>query len=185
MNKLIYVVIASLFTLFACSEQPSQLEIAQQFYAASNSFNFSEINNLTCDTVTIIDGDYRADYDKNEYYTLFQWDSVFNPNYKIEYIEQSNNEVFVKLATTSLRFAFLKNNPLVTTHRLSFINNKIRSIELTEYVESDFNIWVEQRDSLVNWINIKHPELNGFIYDMTKTGAENYLKAIALQKDNK
>lgn len=167
--------------IFSCTKtQKSKTEITQSFYTASNEYNYNNINALTADTVTIIDGTYKMDYPKPDYYVLFQWDSTFVPNYQVKYIEQSGNDVFVKLSTTSKRFEFLGNNPLITTHKISFKNNKIRFIELNEYVETDFKTWTQNRDTLVNWIKIIHPELDGFINDMTKSGAENYVKAIEL-----
>lgn len=178
--KHLFILFIALATCYSCTKQKSNLEIANDFYAASNAHNYKALSAITCDTVTIIDGDFSMDYGKDAYKTVFQWDSTFMPHYKVDYIEQSNADVFVKLSTKSKRFEYLGNNPLVTTHKISFTGNKIRTIELTEYVEADFETWVAKKDTLVNWIKVNHPELDGFIYDMTKQGAENYLKAIEL-----
>lgn len=176
-----YLSIAFFIFLFvSCNKKVDLIETTKAFYSACNEYNFDKINELTYDTISIIDGTFRADYDKKAYKIIFQWDSTFNPQYNIEYIEQSNADIFVKLSTSSKRFEFLGNNPLVTTHKISFQDNKIRTIELTEYVETDFKIWVEKRDTVVNWIRVNHPELDGFIFDMTKQGAENYRTAINL-----
>jgi len=52
-------------------------------------------------------------------------------------------------------------------------------------MDSDFKLWNLTKNEMVTWIKKNHPELDGFIYDQTKTGAQNYLKAIALYKEFK
>lgn len=54
-----------------------------------------------------------------------------------------------------------------------------------ECVDADWNIWQMERDSLVKWVSINHPELDGFIHDLTMNGAINYLKAIELYENSK
>lgn len=162
----------------SCTGQINKVQIVSDFYKASNEYNFSKLSALTYDTVTIIDGDYLMEYDRQAYYEVFQWDSVFSPKYTMIMNEATAADIFVKISTTSKRFSFLGNNPLVTTHKISFTGNKISTIELIEYVGADFKTWVKNRDELVSWTNKNQPKLKGFIQDMTKTGAENYLKAI-------
>lgn len=162
----------------SCTGQINKVQIVSDFYKASNEYNFSKLSALTYDTVTIIDGDYLMEYDRQAYYEVFQWDSVFSPHYTMIMNEATASDIFVKISTTSKRFSFLGNNPLVTTHKISFAGSKISKIELIEYVGADFKVWVSKRDELVKWVNKNHPELNGFVQDMTKTGAEKYLKAI-------
>ena len=71
---------------------------------------------------------------------------------------------------------------MITKQKISFKENKIYTIEILESVSADWDVWTNKRDSLVEWTNMNHPELDGFIYDMTKTGGENYLKAIGYYK---
>jgi len=176
--KKIYLFTLTLLLTITCTAQKNKLQTVKDFYKASNEYSFEKLLTLTHDTVTIIDGDYNMEYNRQAYYKVFQWDSVFAPHYHIVMNKVAGSDVFVKISTKSKRFKFLGNNPLVTTHRISFNNNKISQIELIEYVGADFNVWVSKRDELVNWTEKNHPELNGFIHDMTKIGGENYLEAI-------
>ena len=48
--------------------------------------------------------------------------------------------------------------------------------------DANWEIWQRERDSLVNWIKENHPELDGFVHDLSMEGAQNYLKAISLYK---
>lgn len=52
-----------------------------------------------------------------------------------------------------------------------------------DYKNFDLYQWSSRRDTLVKWIETYHPELSGFNFDMTKNGAENYLKSIELYED--
>jgi hypothetical protein len=83
-----------------------------------------------------------------------------------------------------LRFEFLKNNPLSCRHKISFKDGKIAKLETLECIDADWGIWQKERDSLVNWVHIHHPDLDGFVHDLSMQGAINYLKAIELYKDN-
>lgn len=89
------------------------------------------------------------------------------------------------VASKSLRYAFLKNNPLTCRFTIVFNSGKISRIESGECVGADWDIWEKKRDSLVGWIKKNHPYLDGFINDMTMDGAIHYLKAIELYKMDK
>ena len=66
--------------------------------------------------------------------------------------------------------------------KISFNAGKISRIESMDCKDADWGLWQTERDTLVNWIDKNHMELNGFINDMTMNGAMNYLKAIELYK---
>ncbi len=89
------------------------------------------------------------------------------------------------VASKSLRYAFLKNNPLTCRFTITFNSGKISRIESGECAGADWNIWEKERDSLVDWIKTNHPKLDGFINEMTMDGAIRYLQAIELYETNK
>jgi len=81
---------------------------------------------------------------------------------------------------TDKRISFLHEQPIVTNQLIRFDQDKIVSIETTEYAVFNDSIFVKNRDSLLSWIDENHPELNGFIYNQTAPGGRQYLKAIEL-----
>tara|TARA_R110002167_G_C12410901_1_gene627904 strand:- start:185 stop:532 length:348 start_codon:yes stop_codon:yes gene_type:complete len=113
-----------------------------------------------------------------------KWDSIFDPTYKILQIEQEDEIVKAKISKIDKRISFLHQEPIVTNQIIRFDNDKIIGLETTVYVIFNDSIFVKNRDRLVNWIEENHPELNGFLYDQTKTGGLKYLKAIELYKNN-
>ena len=75
-----------------------------------------------------------------------------------------------------------ENRKIVQFALLSFEKDKIYEVEIIEYLYFDDETWVARRQALIEWVAANHPELDGFIYDQTKAGALNYLKAIELYK---
>ena len=65
-------------------------------------------------------------------------------------------------------------------YKISFNNGKISKLEELECTGADWNIWQNEVNTLVNWVKKHHPELDGFIHDLTMEGAVKYLKAIEL-----
>ncbi len=169
--------------LISCKSSDNKL-IFEEFISGYYNEGFNSIENLLADSVTIADiGDFSVKYSKNEYKTLFQWDSVFNPQHKLIKISQvTDSTVEIIQSVSSERFEFLKNSPLITCKKYYFEKGRITRIENIEYLNVDWTVWTSQRDSLVSWIEKNHKELSGFIYDQTLKGAENYLHAIELYK---
>jgi len=49
-----------------------------------------------------------------------------------------------------------------------------------EHITLDKETCEKNTESLVSWIKIHHPELDGFVNNQTLDGAQDYLKAIEL-----
>lgn len=122
-------------------------------------------------------------YSRDSYHTEFKWDSIFGTAYKIVELAEDKNEIIATVASSSVRLEFLKNSPLTCQYKLSFQEGKISKIEMLDCIGTDWNRWQEERDTLVSWIKVNHPELDGFINDMTMEGAIKYTKAMNLFKD--
>ncbi len=74
----------------------------------------------------------------------------------------------------------MNGEPTVYKEKLTFKNKRIQSVESTELILFNTEKWVSLRDTLVDWMAENEPKLDGFIFDQTKQGAINYLKAIEL-----
>lgn len=170
-----------LYFLTGCDDQKlTHKETVTKYYNAFDSANYNEIRTLINDSITVISGDYVMPYSHESFHEFFKWDSLFKPSYSIVELEEKNNRIMATIASESLRYEFLKNNPLTCQFEISFNYGKISKIKDVQCIGADWNIWQKERDSLVRWITTNHPKLDGFIYDMTMNGAINYLKAIEL-----
>ena len=170
-----------LFISLACTRQkPSNTEIVTKYYKAKDALNFEAIKQYIGDSLTITEGDYVMPYDRDGFYEVFKWDSIFQPTYEVIEMEEHDNKVVALVSSTSIRFEFLKNNPLICKHNIFLNDGKIYRIENLDCSNADWKLWEKERDSLVKWISTNHPELDGFIYDMTMNGSLNYLKSIDL-----
>nr|WKN37832.1 hypothetical protein K4G66_03800 [Tunicatimonas sp. TK19036] len=182
-----YFILFSLITLLAgCSnEKLSRTEVVTKYYDAFNASDFSQLVPLITDSITIVEGDYVMPFSHSSFHEHFKWDSVFQPTYKIIELEEQNNQVIATVASSSKRYEFLKNNPLTCRFKISFNSDKITKLESLDCPGADWNVWQEERDSLVSWVNMNHPELDGFVHDLTMNGAINYRKAIELYVSRK
>ena len=130
--------------------------------------------------MTVTEGDYIMRYSQDSYYEVFKWDSIFQTSYEIAELKETENEVVAFITLSSIRNSFLKNEQMTCQFRLSFESGKISKIESLDCEDANWKIWQDRVAELVQWIEENHPELNGFIYDMTMEGAKNYIKAIEL-----
>lgn len=190
MNKTIALVLLMTIGLISCknsNKEIEKLEIAKKYYEVLCNSSVSGIIPFLTDSLLTKENeyDYEQTFSLKEYVEWLKWDSVFDPTYQILDIEQEKGIVKAKISKIDQRIAFLHEEPIVTNQVIRFDNDKISSIETTEYLIFNDSTFVKNRDELVNWINKNHPELNGFIHDQTVTGGMKYLKAIELYKNKK
>ena len=167
------------------SEELSRAEIVTNYYDAFNASDFAQLVPSITDSITIVEGDYVMPFSRDSFHEHFKWDSVFQTTYKIIDLEGQGNQVIATVASSSKRYKFLKNNPLTCRFMISFDSNKITKLEALGCPDADWSVWQRKRDSLVNWISVNHPELDGFIHDLTMSGAVDYMKAINLYETGK
>ena len=119
-------------------------------------------------------------YSRETFYEVFKWDSVFRPTYTIAQLEEKDHTIVASVTLTSTRNTFLENPAMTCDYTILFTAGKISKIETGDCTNVDWQVWSNKVNTLVQWVDTNHPELNGFIYDMTMEGAQKYLKAIAL-----
>ncbi len=79
----------------------------------------------------------------------------------------------------------MKNNPLTCRYKFHFDSGKIAKIENLDGTDANWEIWQKEVDSLVSWVKFNHPEIDGFIHDLSMKGAIDYLNAIELYKKSR
>lgn len=163
----------------------SPQETITRYYTAFDQHDYNILQESLHDTLTIIEGDYTTTYTRASYRSLFKWDSVFNTSHKLLKFEYTNKRFIATVASSSTRNAFLKNNPLTCAFDLRFTSGKISQIETLDCPDTQWHLWQQERDSLVVWIKKEHPELDGFVNELTMQGAQRYLKAITLYQRDK
>lgn len=188
MNKTIVILFFLTIGFISCKNTEKEidtLEIAKKYYEVLDTSNVSGIETLLTDSLLTKETEYYYEetFSKNDYVQWLKWDSVFDPTYKILKIEKENGTVKARISKTDKRISFLHQEPIVADQVIHFDNDKITIIETVKYITFKDSVFIKNRDRLLNWIDINHPDLNGFIHDQTKKGGMNYLKAIELYKN--
>lgn len=175
-----------LYFCIGCNNQyPNHQITVTEYYSAFDTGDFSKIKSLVSDSITIVSGDFTTPYTKESFYTFFKWDSVFQTNYKLINLKNQDEQVVATVTMSSIRNEFLKNSSMSCGYEISFDAGKISKLKELDCPGADWNAWQMERDALVAWIKVKHPELDGFINDMTMEGAKKYLEAIEFYKNRK
>ncbi|MBS9461311.1 hypothetical protein KIM67_02735 [Flagellimonas sp. 389] len=176
-----------LFLVLAISSCSKKKDMAsdqvKKYYEGFKNSKYNQIRALISDSLTITEGDYTMAFTRESFYEQFKWDSVFKPDYSLITLENEDEQIVATVSVNSLRFEFLKNNPLTCKHRFYFKSGKIIKIENLECIDANWEIWEKERDSLVKWIKDNHPELDGFIHDLSMKGSKDYMNAIELYKN--
>ncbi len=175
-----------LYCLMGCAEEKltKQQHVITDF-KARDAGDYQELKTVVDDSITIVSGDYIMPYNHDGFYEQFKWDSVFKPSYEIVALEEKNSHIIAAVTLNSIRNTFLKNSGMTCRYKISFNSEKISKIEELECEGVDWSVWQKERDSLVEWVNKNHPELAGFLTDMTMNGSQKYLKAIVLYEKAK
>lgn len=161
-------------------QKVDKIETAKSFYTSLNDNDFKTATNVFLDSVRRYENGDSSVLSKDRFKNWLQWDSVFKPEYKILNISESTNGIQVRVSKTDKRIQFLNEGPVIFEEYLKFNSGKVESIEMVKYVVFHDDKWSANRAELVSWIEENHPDLNGFLYDQTKKGGENYMKAIEL-----
>jgi hypothetical protein len=161
----------------------SHKRIVAGYISALNSGNFEQVSTYLNDSIRTEELYFLLSNNLEDYHTLFQWDSVFNPHYEIIDIQELEKGVQLTLSKECKRILFLNDTALITRSMVEFSEGKITRFQTFEHLNLDFSKWESRRDTLIAWIGIHHPNLNGFDITQTVDGGQNYLKAIELYRN--
>ena len=184
--KKIAICISLIIIAISCrskNEQIDRIKIAEKYIHALNASDYHQLAGLFKDSIRFNEMDYIRTFAKEDYHTLFQWDSIFNPTYKILEVREEGDALHLKISKECDRILFLLEEPFITREIMTITENKIQRIDIIEYVDFNDAVWSDNRKDLVSWIDQHNPELNGFIYDQTKEGALKFQKAMELYKN--
>ena len=188
-KTLIFLFVVACQILLSCKSSSDNLkpeEVVVGYINGLNESSFKQIEPYISDSLLTMEGDFVLTQSSEEYKIHFQWDSVFSPEYNIINSKKiSDNSIEVILSKTCDRIKYLHDTATVYTAIFDLDNNHIIKINNTALIYFDTLKWSNRRDTLVAWVKKHHPELDGFIYDQTLVGAQNYLKAIELYHDKK
>lgn len=165
----------------------NKLEIATQYYKALDQSDSNKMTSLVGDSIVIRENkdNYEERFSRQGYNTWLAWESVFDPTYKTLQIKEEKDIVTVKVSKTDKRIFFLTQEHVVWRETLQFDQNRIVKVNRIEYEVFNIEKFVKKRDSLVQWIDKHHKELNDFLYPQTKSTGIKYLKAIELYDKEK
>lgn len=183
-KRLLFISIA--FLALSCqqaSKPVSHVAAAKEYIQVQNESDYEGVISLFKDSIRMKELVYSSVFSKEEYYQLFQWDSVFHPTYQILDIKEENDGVRMTVSKACPRIRFLNEAPMVTDERVTE-QGKITYVEILNYIVFNEETWEKNRADLVQWVEREHPELDGFLYDQTKKGALKYLKAINLYQES-
>ena len=194
MNKILTLLVLLIIGCTSCNtsekkkdEEITKLEIAKQYYEALDRSDVSGMAAILGDSIVVRENadNYEERFSQEAYTIWLEWDSVFEPTYKVLEIEQENDVVKAKISKIDKRILFLTEEPIVWHEMVRFEDQKIVKVERVEYEVFDVAKFLKNRDSLVNWTKANHPELDGFLYPQTKDVGKKYLQAIELYNANR
>lgn len=178
------LLLSILILCIGCAEKKNiETEQITAYYEGFANSDYSQVKSTLSDSLISIAGDYTMRYSRESFYEKFKWDSVFKPQYKLLSIENKGEHTIATVTMNSPKLEFLQNNPMTCRYRIYFKKGKIARIVDQDCPTANWEVWAKQVDTLVAWVADNHPELNGFIYDLTEQGALNYMRAIALYEN--
>jgi len=124
------------FLLSNCARKNSSTQLVENYYHKLNQSNYLALSEFIGDSITISEGDYDMKYSKDDYYTFFQWDSVFSPKYKVLEIKEIDNKLAVSVSKTCTRIQFLNQKPIISKEIIDLDQKQSSRIRWL-YVRSD------------------------------------------------
>lgn len=167
--------------IYSCQNEKENLIL--DFYQSLNQSDFRKIQTLISDTIIVGEMDWDKKYSTADYYDWFSWDSVFQPSYHIIDFEVTDSFVIFSVVKFCKRIDFLLGDSLRYTSTAKIKDKKINEIRTISYQNMDFKKWQDSRDSLIQWINLNHPDLKNFMDKQDAEFGKKFMKAISLHNE--
>ncbi|WP_343796371.1 hypothetical protein [Gaetbulibacter jejuensis] len=181
-----FIAALSLFLCLVSCQKDKNINKVNDFYDALNNGDYTSIETLISDDLrNYATHDFLISDTKEKYKEIFQWDSVFSPEYKVLKTEVKSDTVYVKTEKYCKRIAVLYKKPLITKQGFVFKDNLIHEIFEVEDTITDFVFWNENKSMLIEFVKTNYPELSDFEKFQNKAYGERYLKVIDLYKKDK
>ena len=174
-----------LILLVSCrSEENESLkkEIFEAYLHGMNNRDFKQVKQSLADSILITEMGYEVVNNIDAFRRHFLLDSIFQPDYTLVEFSENDSATLATVAKFDKRIQFLHDSALVYQVSLAFKEEQIVRMSTIKYVNINGRKWMSRRDSLAGWIDHNHPELSGFLHDMTPKGAQNFLQAMSLFK---
>lgn len=162
--------------------ESSKKEIFEAYLHGMNNRDFNQIKQSLADSILITEMGYEVVKNLDAFRRHFLWDSIFQPDYTLVEFRENDSATLATVAKFDKRIQFLHDSALVYQVSLAFKGGQIVGMSTIKYVKMDGRKWMSRRDSLAGWIDNNHPELSGFVHDLTPKGAQNFLQAMSLFK---
>ena len=186
--NLLLIIFGLILTSISCNSTRkclTQEQKVENYFCGLNTGDFSMISDCISDSIKTTEKEYILTNNRKELYQQFQWDSVFRPKYELTDLKMDSNSVKATVSKICERIEFLQDSAMIYKVQIDFNDNQIIKIQTTEYVFLDFAKWQPRRDTITSWIDKNYPELSGFVNDLTLKGAQKFLTAIDLYKNEK
>jgi hypothetical protein len=150
-----------------------------------NNRDFNQVKQSLADSIIITEMGYEVVKNLDAFRRHFLWDSFFRPDYSLMAFSENDTAIIATVAKLDKRIQFLQDSALVYQVSLAFKGGQIVGMSTIKYVKMNGRKWMSRRDLLAGWIDTNHPELSGFIHDLTPKGAQNFLQAMSLFKSER
>ncbi len=181
MKKMLQLIMAvCMLPLTMTAQDSSSKVIVERYFNAFNQSDYAVLRKVITDDFMMQEGDFRICSSADEFYTVFQWDSIFKPQYTVKDIQIGDGKIIVDVSKLDIRVGFLHDDPMETLVEVKMENQRVKSLTVLSYSHFDGEKWGGRLKNLTDWINQYHAQLNGFERDLTPEGARRFLKAIDL-----
>ena len=106
-----------LLGMFSCkisNDSLSNKRIVEGYISALNNADIDKMSNYISDTIKVEELEFLLSDNMDDFYRMFQWDSVFNPHFELIDFQELDQGVQITLSKEC------KKNPIPARHSLNY-----------------------------------------------------------------